>query len=63
LLQEPIGIVGWLYPGAVVRHYAFKKQTQFEEIPARALALLFAPVACQILFCDRALTRSKYSMS
>lgn len=47
LLQEPIGIAGWLYPGAVVRHYAFKKQTQFEEIIARALALLFAPVACQ----------------
>lgn len=47
LLQEPIGIVGWLYPGAVVRHYAFKKHTQFEENPARAFALLFAPVACQ----------------
>jgi CRISPR-associated protein Cas8a1/Csx13 len=47
LLRGTIGIAGWLYPGAVVRHYAFKEQTQFEETPERALALLFAPVACQ----------------
>ncbi|MBD2211884.1 type I-MYXAN CRISPR-associated Cas8a1/Cmx1 [Nostoc linckia FACHB-104] len=47
LLQEPIGIAGWLYPGAVVRHYAFKAQTKFQEKPEHALALLFAPVACQ----------------
>ncbi|MBD2359776.1 type I-MYXAN CRISPR-associated Cas8a1/Cmx1 [Anabaena minutissima FACHB-250] len=46
-LEEPIGIRGWLYPGAVVRHYAFKEQTAFEEKAEYALALLFAPVACQ----------------
>ncbi|MBH8578272.1 type I-MYXAN CRISPR-associated Cas8a1/Cmx1 [Nostocaceae cyanobacterium CENA369] len=46
LLQESIGIVGWLYPGAVVRHSAFPKQTKFEEKPEYALALLFVPVAC-----------------
>jgi CRISPR-associated protein Cas8a1/Csx13 len=47
LLQETIGVVGWLYPGAVVRHAAFEKQTKFEESSERAIALLFAPVACQ----------------
>ena len=47
LLQGTIGIAGWLYPGAVVRHYAFKEQTQFEETLEQALALLFSPVACQ----------------
>ena len=46
LKQEPIGITGWLYPGAVVKHYAFKVQTQFTETIVRALALLYAPVAC-----------------
>jgi CRISPR-associated protein Cas8a1/Csx13 len=47
LLRGTIGIAGWLYPGAVVRHYAFKEQTQFEETLEQALALLFAPIACQ----------------
>jgi CRISPR-associated protein Cas8a1/Csx13 len=47
LLQESIGITGWLYPGATVRHYAFSKQTKFEEKPEYALILLFAPMACQ----------------
>ncbi|MBD2044137.1 type I-MYXAN CRISPR-associated Cas8a1/Cmx1 [Coleofasciculus sp. FACHB-64] len=47
LLQELVGITGWLYPGAVVRHYAFQKETKFEEKTEHALALLFAPVACQ----------------
>ncbi len=46
LKQEPIGIKGWLYPGATVKHYAFEKPTQFTETIERALALLFAPVAC-----------------
>jgi CRISPR-associated protein Cas8a1/Csx13 len=45
LLSEMIGVVGWLYPGAVVRHSAYK-QTKFEEQTKYALALLFAPVAC-----------------
>jgi CRISPR-associated protein Cas8a1/Csx13 len=47
LLEETIGVVSWLYPGAAVRHAAFEKQTKFEETPERALALLFSPVACQ----------------
>ena len=47
LLRGTIGIAGWLYPGAVVRHYAFKEETQFEETLEQALALLFSPVACQ----------------
>ncbi|MGQ4650344.1 type I-MYXAN CRISPR-associated Cas8a1/Cmx1 [Lyngbya aestuarii] len=47
LLKGVIGIAGWLYPGAVARHYAFKEQTQFKETPEQALALLFAPIACQ----------------
>ena len=46
LSEQPIGIKGWLYPGATVKHYAFEKQTQFTETIERALALLFAPVAC-----------------
>ncbi len=41
-----IGITGWLYPGAAVKHYAFRKETQFTETIERAIALLYAPVAC-----------------
>lgn len=50
LLNNTIGITGWLYPGAVIRHYAFRNQTNFEESIALAIALLFAPVACQYFF-------------
>ncbi len=57
-LQEPIGVAGWLYPGAVVRHAAFNKQTKFEEKPEHALALLFAPVACQYFIMRSPLGRS-----
>jgi CRISPR-associated protein Cas8a1/Csx13 len=46
LLKTSIGIKGWLYPGATVRHFAFEEETKFEESPELALALLFAPVAC-----------------
>jgi len=46
LLQQPISIAGWLYPGAVMRHAAFDKQTKFEVTPEEALVLLFAPIAC-----------------
>jgi len=47
LLQDPLSVAGWLNPGAVVRHNAFGNQTGFEELPEQALALLFAPIACQ----------------
>lgn len=50
LLNNTIGIRSWLYPGAAVRHYAFPSQTNFEESIALAIALLFAPVACQYFF-------------
>ncbi|MGF1987473.1 MAG: type I-MYXAN CRISPR-associated Cas8a1/Cmx1 [Nostoc sp. ZfuVER08] len=46
LLKTSIGITGWLYPGATVRHFAFQEETKFEESPELVLALLFAPVAC-----------------
>ncbi|GAB4525441.1 MAG: type I-MYXAN CRISPR-associated Cas8a1/Cmx1 [Pleurocapsa sp.] len=45
LLTKPIGIKGWLYPGATLKHEAFAR-TQFKESLERAIALLFAPVAC-----------------
>ncbi|MFO0609485.1 MAG: type I-MYXAN CRISPR-associated Cas8a1/Cmx1 [Polyangiales bacterium] len=41
-----VGLVGWLFPGAVVRHVAFGEATAMDESPARALALVFAPVGC-----------------
>ncbi|HND20039.1 MAG TPA: type I-MYXAN CRISPR-associated Cas8a1/Cmx1, partial [Acidobacteriota bacterium] len=47
LRTEPISVAGWLNPGATVRHVAFPAQTGFEETPANALVLLFAPMACQ----------------
>lgn len=50
LLTSLIGIRSWLYPGAAVRHYAFPRQTNFEESIALAIALLFVPVACQYFF-------------
>ena len=46
LVKKQIGITGWLSPGATIKHYAYKKDTQFTETTERALALLFAPVAC-----------------
>ncbi|MEM7553342.1 MAG: type I-MYXAN CRISPR-associated Cas8a1/Cmx1 [Cyanobacteria bacterium P01_A01_bin.84] len=46
LKQNTISITGWLYPGAAVKHYAYKKETQFTETIERAIALLYAPVAC-----------------
>lgn len=46
LLTKHIGIKGWLYPGATVKHEAFTAQTQFKETVERVIALLFAPVAC-----------------
>ncbi|OYE03548.1 type I-MYXAN CRISPR-associated Cas8a1/Cmx1 [Nostoc sp. 'Peltigera membranacea cyanobiont' 232] len=59
LLQEPIGIVGWLYPGAVIRHEVFREETKFHEKPELALALLFAPVACQYFVLGSHLEREK----
>jgi CRISPR-associated protein Cas8a1/Csx13 len=47
LLNTAIIVKGWLYPGAMVRHYAFEKQTSIEETVENTLSLLFAPVACQ----------------
>ena len=35
--QDTIGIIGWLYPGAAVKHYAYEKETQFTETIERAL--------------------------
>ena len=46
LLTKHIGIKGWLYPGATVKHKAFIADTQFKENIERVIALLFAPVAC-----------------
>ncbi|MDZ8238655.1 MAG: type I-MYXAN CRISPR-associated Cas8a1/Cmx1 [Nostoc sp. ChiQUE01a] len=59
LLQEPIGIVGWLYPGAVMRHAVFSKETKFHEKPELALALLFAPVACHYFVLQSQLQHKK----
>lgn len=44
--ERNVALVGWLFPGAIVRHDEFKGQTALDEPPARALALLFAPVGC-----------------
>lgn len=46
LQQEGIGVVGWLYPGLIVRHNAYREHTKFEETVERSLALLFAPLTC-----------------
>jgi CRISPR-associated protein Cas8a1/Csx13 len=47
LQTQAIGIKSWLYPGATVRHNVDEKATIFREPPELALALLFAPLACQ----------------
>lgn len=41
---RPQQIAGWLYPGGVVRHVLATADTALAEDPARALALLYAPV-------------------
>jgi CRISPR-associated protein Cas8a1/Csx13 len=42
---ETVPLVGWLAPGGVIRHNAFK-ETALEEPAQRALLLLFAPIGC-----------------
>ncbi len=42
---KAVPLVGWLAPGGVIRHNAFK-DTALEEPAQRALLLLFAPVGC-----------------
>lgn len=44
--KRAVKLVGWLYPGAQVRHDAYKSETALDEDPSRALALLFAPAGC-----------------
>lgn len=43
--RRNVELVGWLYPGAVVRHNAFG-ETKLDEDAVRPLALLYAPVGC-----------------
>ena len=50
LQTQPIGIKSWLYPGATVRHHVDEEATIFRESPELALALIFAPLACQFFF-------------
>jgi CRISPR-associated protein Cas8a1/Csx13 len=57
LSTNPVRIVGWLYPGAVARHYRFADKTKFEETPELAFALLFAPVACRYFILPKQLQR------
>jgi CRISPR-associated protein Cas8a1/Csx13 len=46
LIEGSVGIAGWLYPGAIVRHSRFSKDTEFEEPTDLAFILLFSLVAC-----------------
>ncbi len=41
---RPLKVAGWLYPGGAVRHVRATAETTLSEEPARALALLYAPV-------------------
>ena len=47
LRKKTIKITSGLYPGATVRHEKYRQSTAFEEKPALAFALLFAPIACR----------------
>jgi len=47
LKKDPIKITSGLYPGAAIRHEKYRQSTAFEEKPALAFALLFAPIACR----------------
>ena len=65
LQQNTIGITGWLYPGAAIKHYAYKKETQFNETVERAIALLYAPVACLYFIAPKSRlhdTKSQYCL-
>ncbi len=42
---KAVPLVGWLAPGGVIRHNAFK-ETALAEPAKRALLLLFAPIGC-----------------
>jgi CRISPR-associated protein Cas8a1/Csx13 len=54
---ETVPLVGWLAPGGVIRHNAFK-DTALEEPAQHALLLLFAPIGC-FYFNLRSTIRSK----
>lgn len=45
-LQKCVRVVSWLFPGLIVRHEAIRNYSMFEEKVERAIALLFAPLAC-----------------
>ena len=65
LEQKTIGITGWLYPGAAIKHYAYKKETQFNETIERAIALLYAPIACLYFISPKSYlhdTKSQYCL-
>ncbi|MEM7590202.1 MAG: type I-MYXAN CRISPR-associated Cas8a1/Cmx1 [Cyanobacteria bacterium P01_A01_bin.83] len=65
LQQKTIGITGWLYPGAAIKHYAYKKETQFTETIERAITLLYAPVACLYFIAPKSRlhdTKSQYCL-
>jgi CRISPR-associated protein Cas8a1/Csx13 len=44
--RKSVALVGWLFPGAVIRHNAFANETMLDEDPARALSLVYAPAGC-----------------
>jgi len=43
---KSVALVSWLMPGALIRHNAYPNETMLDEDPARALALVYAPVGC-----------------
>lgn len=53
LQAEPIKIDGAIYPGASVRHFAYKHQTAIKEPVERVLPLYFALVGCLALPVNR----------
>lgn len=53
LQAEPIKIDGAIYPGASVRHFAYKHQTAIKEPLERVLPLYFALVGCLALPVNR----------
>lgn len=42
--KQEVSIIGWVFPGGVIRHNAYS-DTGFINLPSHFLALLFAPVA------------------
>jgi CRISPR-associated protein Cas8a1/Csx13 len=60
LFRKSTQIIGWLYPGGGVRHYAFQKETALLGTPVKILPLLFSVVSTLYFIVSKRQTDGKF---